>query len=543
MRFVRPFLVALVTLLAAAGEARAQASEEAPLIVDTIIIVRHNVFTSEEAQANFAFRLMNSLHITTHDYVIRREMLLRRGEPFDSALVSESERNLRNLQIFRELSIDTTHVDGRFAVVVTTIDGWSTKPKFEIAVASDGTTTFTVGITEVNLLGTANFVHLSYRQDVDRNSVTLVGAFPRVFGPKLAAGGALYSLSDGTEGNWRFGMPYRSALDRRSLTYDGEALDRRILQFRTMNQALDTTLYQRQAFINRLTGSLATLAEPGRYMRFGVNGEIRREEMILGGDSVGSVPDTVYGQLGAFVERKHAKFMEVRRFNGFGTEDLDLSLSVKLYANLAPDAWGYERTGVGPGISAQGMIPSGRGFIWGSLDANALFNGSGVDSGRVVANVAFGIKPATRHATAVQVQVGWLDNPRPGEEFDLGFGNPPRNWEAHSFVGTRTVWGTFEHRWFVWDALFNLVGVGFAGFVDYGGAWYPDQERRFGGNVGIGLRLGSALSTIARTGRLDLGYKFGDGVTGSRWTLSFGSGFVFPIRRPMVASDPTNQSL
>jgi hypothetical protein len=93
-----------------------------------------------------------------------------------------------------------------------------------------------------------------------------------------------------------------------------------------------------------------------------------------------------------------------------------------------------------------------------------------------------------------------------------------------------------EHRWFIWDALFDLVGVGIAGFFDYGGAWYKGQESRYGGNVGIGLRMGSALSTVAKTSRVDVGYRFGEGVSGSRWVLTFGTGFTFPMRTAPAVS-------
>jgi len=159
-----------------------------------------------------------------------------------------------------------------------------------------------------------------------------------------------------------------------------------------------------------------------------------------------------------------------------------------------------------------------------------MFDSSGLDSARVIGNIAFGTKMADRLAFGFQVQGGYLDNTAPGTEFDLGFQNVLRSWEPHSFVGQRTVWGTAEQRWYVWDKLFNLIGIGFAGFVDYGGAWYPEQEARFGGNVGVGLRMGGTLSAIARTSRIDLGYRFGDDVTGSRWAVSFGAGFVFPWR-------------
>jgi hypothetical protein len=69
-----------------------------------------------------------------------------------------------------------------------------------------------------------------------------------------------------------------------------------------------------------------------------------------------------------------------------------------------------------------------------------------------------------------------------------------------------------------------------AALLDYGGAWYEDQDARFGGDVGVELRIGSALSAIPRTSKIDVGYRFGSGITGSRWTVSFGAAFVFPWR-------------
>jgi hypothetical protein len=140
----------------------------------------------------------------------------------------------------------------------------------------------------------------------------------------------------------------------------------------------------------------------------------------------------------------------------------------------------------------------------------------------------------------LHIQAGWLESQTPGSEFDLGFVRPPRSWEPHAFVGTRMFWGTAEHKWFVADALFGLFGFALAGFADYGGAWYADQQARFGGNVGLGLRGGSALSTVARTGRVDLGWRFGDGVTSeNRMVLTVGAGWSFGGGRdPSCVAEP-----
>ena len=230
--------------------------------------------------------------------------------------------------------------------------------------------------------------------------------------------------------------------------------------------------------------------------------------------------------------------MTMSRFNGFAAEDVDISRLLRISLNVTPEAWGWREDGVAPGVSATygATLGDGKGFVWGSLDANARLTGDGVDSSRVVVNVALGFKEAPRHATVLQMQTGALHNTAPGSEFDLGFNSAPRSWQPHAFVGDREFWISAEHRWFLWDAVLNLFGIGVAGFVDYGGAWYSDQDRRFGGNIGIGLRQGSALSTSANLGRIDLGYKIGNEVTGSRWVFAAGAGFVFPRRDPPTVS-------
>jgi hypothetical protein len=515
----------------------AELSGQAEPVIDTVVIVRDNVFTAQQAQSSKIFRVMNTLHITTHRPVIENELLFEVGEPYDSARIAESERNLRNMQIFSEVDIDTTRIGDRFAVVVRTQDGWSTKPKFKFGVASDGTVTGVIGINEINLLGTGSQIYVAYEKQVDRDGLNLSAKFQRLFGSNVDASGNYAGLSDGKNANWRFGQPFRTLESRRSMEYDGLAADQRILQYFLPDAStLDTIFYRRTAFTNNVTGALAARGETTRYLRIAATAGVRREEYVLEQDTGMTVPDTVTGTVGIWGEYRKAHYMEVRRFNGIGAEDLDLSTTIRLTANLAPKGFGWERSGIGPGVAASATVPLGTAFIWTALDANGLFTDAGLDSGRVILNVAFGWKPGARHAMALQMQAGMLENEAPGQEFDLGYTAAPRSWEPHSFVGNRELWVQFEHKWFVWDKLLDLVGVALAGFFEYGGAWYDGQPRRYGGNAGVGLRLGSALSTVPRTGRLDIGYRFGEDVTGDRWVISFGSGFVFPRRDIPVIS-------
>ncbi len=398
-----------------------------------------------------------------------------------------------------------------------------------------GTVTGQVGVTESNLLGTGNLVHAALAKEVDRNSTDLSGKFDRVIGD-IDVNGMVRFQTDGNIADWRIGSPFRNNEDRASVLFESEAADQRVLQYRVATGVpLDTTIYQRGAYLTRLTAGHAAVASTQVFLRVGGKAQLRQERYAL--EAIADqteVPDTVTGAVGAFVDWRRAKYREVYHFNGFGREDLDLSSAISLTAWLAPGALGYERTGIGPELAMQTAAALPIGFIAGALEANGLFTADGLDSGQVEVSLTVGLHPWTRQATALHVRAGALESTQPGREFDLGFDTAPRSWEPHSFVGTRTVWGVLEHRWYVADDVLNLLGIGLAGFVEYGGAWYPDQDRRFGGNAGIGLRLGSAVGALPRTGRFDLGYRFGEGASGKRLVLSLGAGFVFG-----AAGDPS----
>ncbi|MEJ2548572.1 MAG: hypothetical protein P8125_12305 [Gemmatimonadota bacterium] len=540
------WVAAIVPLLVPGPASRLAAQEPiqeaAPPVVDTIIVVRNQVFTDEQAESSGVFRLMNSIHVTTKEWLIRDYLQFEAGQPFDSALVAESERRLRAKNLFREMSIDSVRLeDGRLAVRVETRDGWSLKPKYALSVASTGEWTGTLGINDINLLGTGNQVYVAYVKEIDRDGLNLTLDFDRMFSSEIDLLFNHAGLSDGKNSNWVLGAPFRNNESTRSLEWDGSSADQYVFRYRNEVEpdgaTLDTTIYRRDALVNNLTAGLATRHSPRDYLRFAVTGGVRSESFRLP-DSVGvATEDSIYGTVGGWAEFSSADFLQLARFNGFGTEDLDLSRTVRLTATLAPDAFGWRGTGIGLGIGAAAGTKAfaGRGWAWSSIDANYQWGGVAQDSGRVVFNVAAGYKPAERHSTAIQVQLGRLWNQKPGDEFDLGFASAPRGWPAHAFVGDQMWWASLEHRLYAVDEFLGLFGLGFGAFIDYGGAWYDDQEARSGGSVGIGLRLGSALSTVARTGRMDFAFNFGSGRDAAGvdgFTFVLGAGFAFP-RRPI----------
>ena len=280
-------LVAIAAAYPHPAQAR-QSASAADAVIDTIVILTGNVFTDDEARSNAGFRISNSIHFTTRVGVVRRELLLEAGEVYDSAVVAETERNLRSLGIFRDVAIDSVRVEGRLMLVVRTFDSWSTQLTLN-GRTTESTFTWVVGISERNFLGTGNIASISYRKDPDLNAFTAQARINRLFNSRIAASGFYQVLSEpalksssrpttGRRGGWLVGYPFRSFSDRGALEISGERGDHRVLQFRTPIETQNVVGFQRRFFLNRIAAAYAPIAETGRYLRVGTWGQVKREE-------------------------------------------------------------------------------------------------------------------------------------------------------------------------------------------------------------------------------------------------------------------------
>jgi hypothetical protein len=217
-----------------------------------------------------------------------------------------------------------------------------------------------------------------------------------------------------------------------------------------------------------------------------------------------------------------------RGYAGFAREeDVDLGTTVRVGLQLAPKVFGYERNGLGPEVSGRvgARIPSGFAYI--DAVANGLYTGAGLDSGAVQLAGTVVLQAGARHVGVLHVEGGWLKDPVPGEEFDLGLGSGPRAFGSHAFTGNRSVFATAEYRYTVVDDLWGMVGLGLAGFVDHGGAWYAGSRRRLGWDAGVGLRVGASRSSDTPALRFDLARRFANDVEGAGWVVTVGKGFAF----------------
>ena len=518
-------------LLSFASTAGAQATPvpapPAPVVVNHVQINRANVFEAAENLSWYA-KAMNTLHIVTRERVIARELLLASGVPYDSSTGAESARNLRNLGIFRDVTVDTIRSDSGLTAVVNTYDSWSTQP-YTMFKTVGTEVTWGIGLTEKNLLGLNVGATFRYVKDPDRSTNSFAVKLPRFWNDRVGIGGSYETLSDGQRGRVVVDAPFRSLSGKYMSRTEFNLGDENVLQFFNGEEEASDTV--RHLYSKAKTNyGWAKRASKDGYLRYIASAQFRIEDYL---PLIGDPPDrTFFGEAEFAIETSTPNFEVIRGYRSLGApEDVDLSTTVRVGAWIAPP-WGYEGWGIGPAINATTGLKLPKGFATARLTASALLSGEGIDSGSVTGAIVLALQHAERHSFVFGINGGVDKNPYPGEEFDLGSSIGPRGFPLHAFTGDRMFFVTSEYRVVTHPDIAGLVAVGVAAFVDYGAAWYNGSSYRSGTDYGVGLRLGSIrASSGGKQTRLDLVRRMKNDALPSSWVLVVGSGFVFDKAR------------
>jgi len=480
--------------------------------IDTIIVENRNVFDKQDAAPDWVANLANGLHIRTRQWVIRRRLLLSRGDRFDALRMEESERSLRTLGVFRQVRVDTvTQADGRLALRAVTADGWSTQPQASFT-SVGGDQTWGIGLVERNFLGTATELALVYGKNPDRTRVDFEFLNPHFVGRRTLLNLRYGDLSDGNRGEWRFGIPFHETSARHSLVTYGEFARERVLRFRD-DTLQDSTRHH--LFRVGVSGGIAIRATTRQYARLFGAWEWRREDFAASDTAGPPLPYSVFTTVRAGAELGVVRFRILEHFNSYARrEDVDLSATLRVGIVM--------QSGVGYEFSGQTSALWNRGFALLRAEAN------GLDTTRTRVQLTVVSQNVRRHTFIAHAEGGIVSNPKPGGEFDPWVEQRgPRLFGVHDFTGTRTTWFVLEDRILVVDDMLGLFAMGVAPFLEYGGAWYGDEPARQGGDAGLSLRFGPTRAVRGEAAELAFGYRFGDGVQGKRWAVTLRKGFSF----------------
>jgi outer membrane protein insertion porin family len=183
------------------------------------------VFVVDEGTRAYIERINIRGNYRTRDYVIRRELDINEGDPYNRALVDRAERRIKNLNFFKNVKItdepgsapDRVVINisveeqstGDFSIMggYSTADGWLAE----------------VSVSERNLLGTGRFASASVTYGQYTRSVVLDYAEPYFLDTRSSMGVDLFAketlsnsyISYGTEsygGTLKWGLPIREDL-------------------------------------------------------------------------------------------------------------------------------------------------------------------------------------------------------------------------------------------------------------------------------------------------------------------------------------------
>ncbi|HEU4412699.1 MAG TPA: SUMF1/EgtB/PvdO family nonheme iron enzyme [Polyangiaceae bacterium] len=468
--------------------------------------------------------ILNVLHVRSRDYVIRREVLLRPGEPYRKVIVDETARNLRRLPPLSVVICVPTRgsAPDRVRLLVIVKDIWSLRLSTDVAYTSGGLEGLVVTPIEINLLGTQQSAGATFGYAPESYTYGLQYGVPRVMGSRVAASAAaaLYVNRDrgepeGSAGAFEVGQPLYSTRTRwawsttaswstrvarryvnaRLGSFDAEATpddDRLPFQYRARS-ALGRALVTRsfgwaQKF--DLTAGARVLALD--YATPGFGAYDPRAVAEFRGRYV-PASDT---RVGPIVQARAYTTNFLRTFN---VETLGLQEDFRLGHDLAlrlypvARAFGSSRDFLGVYAAAQYTVALGDGYARAAVESTTEHAAGGVADGLLelrgrVVTPFFGLPGGSKFVRLVYDASG-LSRYRNflNRTTFLGGDTRLRGYPSSFFVGKDFVASNLELRTVPLEVFSVLVGG--ASFYDVGGAFNGFDKMRVYQSVGLGLRV------------------------------------------------------
>ncbi len=166
-------------------------------------------------------RLVNIFHVVTKDGIIRREVLLKPGEPYRELAARETERILRTLgsgtdilSVARVLPV-ASPVPGQVDVLVVTKDLWSIRLNSSYTLVGTALRYLRVRPSEQNFLGRNKQLSLDFELDPATTSLGLIFSDRRFLGTPLTfaqSGSIILNRDSGRAEGFKTGLSLGRAL-------------------------------------------------------------------------------------------------------------------------------------------------------------------------------------------------------------------------------------------------------------------------------------------------------------------------------------------
>lgn len=538
--------------------------------IRSITIEVRDIFERED-EGSF-YREVNALKPTTKEFVVRRELVFKEGDPFDPFVVQESVRNLRNQRFIRDPLV-TFHIEGDSVdIKVSVQDTWTLIPQVSYSTGT-GRTKRAVGLADSNALGYGKRAEVLLEQDEQRNSLEFVYDDNRVWGTPYALGGAFLQRSDGDIVLLEYGRPFRTLLDKEAWATQidyGDTVGR-------LFEAGEEDYIFRQRKLNVAGRFTQQYGQPNADVRRYSLGWAYQEADFLQAD------DDDYGDLDLDpdeVSNDPLRLAQDRRFSGptFGyleffpeyvsmnyidrfdrVEDYDVGFRYGFDTLLSLEGTGGADNHILlNGSVGDGFVLSPEAFWRADIGATTRLDGSHTENSifRVDLKYYQAFDPyfagdwyLGRHTFAARFALDYGNDLDEDYELTAGGDNAIRGYKARTLNGQSRYFANIEDRVHLADDVFQLVSIGAAAFLDLGSASDDSIGQMFSddtlADVGMGLRFAFPRSSGGRVFRVDVAFPLRDGPDGSsryepRIIFSGGQIFGAPSRSESFGNSLTN---
>jgi len=519
------------------GEDGVKPPEYEGLIVDSISIDNRNIYdTDQKKYSGFLFKLVNRLHYRTRQHVVRRELLLQKGDPFSWELAEETARNLRNRLAIYQARVGVRRLqDDRLLLGVTTTDQWSLAGGVEIK--RDGNETdYRLWGEEKNLLGRNLFASVEYFMEATEDDYfatrfiderVLNRPFRFIFGYSNSATGSYTQFS--------FSRPFYNLRQRFGFNISMLATGGRVDNYRNevriseSDREGDLASFQAEYRFGSYKRKLSLIGQHTyRYEDVFAN-RILADNADDSATAISGLPiDSVYHENRLAVQLSNVDFMTGKHIDGYGyVEDITTGqiFLVGFTRAFEPDYDEYLYDAVELQLSQRYRVHS---HLFSLTYSRIFWFRGGDDHRRISTLTANYYNNGLSFFTLAMRALYWSDwNSRGDNYLNLGGESGLRGYDKYFRDGNRLAVANVEGRFFS-DVEILSVSLGGAVFSDFGRTWRagePLKFRDFYASVGVGLRLFVERTSKGRVLRFDLSYS-----NRKDWQFSVGTGQYFSAR-------------
>ncbi len=485
--------------------------ESAGAVIRQIRIDPQNIFDlTDSTENNWLFRWANKLHIQTRPQVIEQILLFKRGERVSQQKIDETERLLRNNRLIYDVNIKAAaYADGMVDIDVVTRDTWTIDIAANVSRAGGNNKT-SIGLREVNLLGTGLGVGFSRSSNVDRKGTEFDIFYPQAFDGWTSLSYSQGRFDDGRRHSASIDRPFY-ALDTRwaggATWNDHDRID-------SIYNAGDTvSQYRHRQNFAEIFGGWSPGLINGWTQRFLLGLRSRDDSYAV---EPGKTPPAILpvqrDEHSVFFRHElvEDKFIKLKNRDQIGRpEFFRLGFTSQLQVTRALESLGSTRSA----WLYSAFVSNGFSF---ASNNDLLVNGTAerrlATTGTPMTQLGAGVRfyvPQGKDALFYTALSG--DSIRGGgiaDQLLIGGNNGLRGYPSFYQAGERRALLTVEQRVYTDWYPFRLVRVGGAAFFDVGRAWGGLNQNISNpgwlADAGVGLRLALDRSAFANVLHADI---------------------------------------